>query len=84
MQSTGVTSFQNDPASPNGRIITYNCTINGAAGTAHLRVVDNGEPGRDDIFDLTLSNSYHAAGTLGGDRPGGGNIQLHKCPKGWQ
>ena len=38
-------------------------------------VVDNGEPGRNDRFSLTLSNGYSASGKLEG-----GNIQLHtKC-----
>ncbi|HUR58507.1 MAG TPA: post-COAP-1 domain-containing protein, partial [Opitutaceae bacterium] len=84
VQSTAVTGFRNDPSDPKGRIITYSVTIAGAPGTATLRVVDNGEPGRNDIFDLTLSTGYHAAGDLGGGRPGGGNIQLHKCPPGWE
>jgi hypothetical protein len=84
VKSTAVTGFQIDPTDAKGRIINYNCTINGAPGTATLRVVDNGEPGRNDIFDLTLSTGYHAAGDLGGGRPGGGNIQLHKCPPGWE
>ena len=84
VQSTAVTGFQNDTASPNGRIIRYNVTINGAPGTATVRVVDNGEPGRNDIFEITLSTGYRAAGDLGGARPGGGNIQLHKCPPGWE
>lgn len=84
VQSTAVTNFQIDPTDPNGRIITYAVTINGVAGTATLRVVDRGEPGRNDIFDLRLSTGYRAAGDLGGGRPGGGNIQLHKCPPGWE
>ena len=84
VESTAVTGFQMDPASANGRIISYAVKINGEAGTARLRVVDNGEPGRNDIFDLTLSTGYRAAGDLGGSRPGGGNIQLHKCPPGWE
>jgi Ice-binding-like len=38
-------------------------------------LVDNGEPGRNDSFSLTLSNGYSASGKLIG-----GNIQLHtKC-----
>jgi hypothetical protein len=84
VKSTAVTNFQVDPTDTKGRIISYNVTINGVAGTARLRVVDNGEPGRNDIFDLTLSTGYHAGGELGGTRPGGGNIQLHKCPPGWE
>ena len=65
------------------RKIDFNVTIDGAAGTASCIVADNGEPGRNDIFDITLSTGYHAGGDLGGVGPGGGNIQLHKCPPGW-
>ena len=36
-----------------------------------VTVTDNGEPGREDIFTLTM-NGYSASGTLMG-----GNIQLH-------
>jgi len=63
------------------RQISYDVTINGVAGTAVVRVSDNGEPGRNDTFDITLSNGYTAGGDLGGAQPGGGNIQLHlgKC-----
>jgi hypothetical protein len=44
-----------------------------------IRMVDNGEPGRDDRFGIVLGNGYWARTTdLGGDGPGGGNIQLHK------
>jgi len=84
VESTAVTGFQTDPSNANGRIISYAVNINGVAGTAQVRVVDNGEPGRNDIFDITLSTGYHAAGDLGGAGPGGGNIQLHKCPPGWE
>ncbi|HKQ38809.1 MAG TPA: choice-of-anchor P family protein [Verrucomicrobiae bacterium] len=65
------------------RQIDYNVIIDGAAGTARVIVADNGEPGRNDIFDITLSTGYHAGGDLGGTGHGGGNIQLHKCPPGW-
>lgn len=52
----------------------------------HVRVTDNGEPGRDDVFIIRLGRSgvmlYTTEGdpdhTLGGPGPGGGNIQLHK------
>jgi len=60
------------------RQITYNVTVNGAAATATVIVSDKGEPGRDDTFSISLSTGYSASGDLGGDRPGGGNIQLHK------
>jgi hypothetical protein len=63
------------------RQINYNVKIDGAAGTAQVVVADNGEPGRNDTFSITLSTGYSQGGSLGGDGPGGGNIQLHegKC-----
>jgi len=82
VSSTAVTGCHVD--STNGRLIDYAVTINGAAGTARLLVIDNGEPGRSAVFDLRWSTGYRAVGELGGARPGGGNIQLHKCPPGWE
>ncbi len=84
VESTAVTGFENDPTDANGRIVTYAVTIDGVAGTARVRLVDNGEPGRDDLFEIALSNGYRAGGDLGGANAGGGNIQLHKCPPGWE
>ena len=83
VHATETTGFTVDPADPDCRFISYNVTIDGAPGTADVRACDKGEPGRDDIFEITLSNGYHAGGDLGGNDPGGGNIQLHKCPPGW-
>jgi hypothetical protein len=82
VRSTAVTAFNDDPADENGRIIHYNVLIGTNPGTAVVRVVDNGEPGARDLFEITLSNGYTAKGELGNGRPGGGNIQLHKCPPG--
>jgi len=56
------------------RRIDGTAEINGMPGTYSVVVRDVGEPGRQDTFDLTLSNGYKAAGTLIG-----GNIQLHKA-----
>jgi hypothetical protein len=84
VESTAVTGFQVDPSDANARVITYDVTINGVAGTATVRVADNGEPGRNDTFAITLSTGYTAGGSLGGDAAGGGNIQVHKCPPGWE
>ena len=81
VKSTAVTGFTVIDA--NTRQIDYDVTIDGAPGTARVIVSDRGEPGRDDIFDITLSTGYHAGGDLGGSGSGGGNIQLHKCPPGW-
>jgi hypothetical protein len=82
IHSTSVVSY----AAGEGDIrqIVYNVSIDGEAGTATVLVADRGEPGVNDLFDLTLSNGYRAGGDLGGDGPGGGNIQLHKCPPGWR
>jgi hypothetical protein len=55
------------------RTITGNCEINDVPGKFTVTLTDNGEPGRSDIFDLTLSTGYKATGTLVG-----GNIQLHR------
>ncbi|MHB8522065.1 MAG: choice-of-anchor P family protein [Limisphaerales bacterium] len=66
------------------RQLTYNVDIDGQPGTATVIVQDNGEPGRNDTFAITLSTGYSASGDLGGSQPGGGNIQIHKCPPGWQ
>ena len=81
VQSRTVTSYTQ--ISDVGRHINYNVTIDGEPGTATVKVYDNGEPGRDDVFSIQLSNGYSASGDLGGPRPGGGNLQLHKshCPK---
>jgi len=55
---------------------TGECTINGISGyTFTVYVEDNGEPGKDDVFIITLSTGYSAGGTLLN-----GNIQIHKKP----
>jgi len=47
--------------------------INGEGSFAYtVVVVDNGEPGRNDSFNIVLSTGYNASGILNG-----GNIQLH-------
>lgn len=76
VKSTAVTAYTQ--TGENCRQIKYNVTINGKAGTATVDVCDNGEPGRNDTFSIKLSDGYTASGDLGGPRPGGGNIQLHK------
>lgn len=76
---TAVTGYAVDANDANCRYINYNVMIDGSPGTAQVHVCDNGEPGRNDIFEITLSNGYHAGGDLGGSQPGGGNIQLHRC-----
>jgi len=79
VKGTGVTAYTSDPdpiANPNTRIIQGTADIDGESGTYTVKVTDNGEPGRGDVFMISLSNEYMAGGTLDG-----GNIQLHKpCP----
>ena len=77
VKATTVTGYAVDPNDANCRIIDYDVTIDDQPGTARVRACDKGEPGRDDIFEIQLSNGYSASGDLGGSRPGGGNIQLH-------
>lgn len=64
----------------NCRRATYNVIIDGRPATATVRICDYGEPGVNDVVEITLSNGYTAGfgTTLGGDQKGGGNVQLHK------
>jgi len=72
VHGTGVTAYT--VTGSTSRHIEGTATINGQPGTYKVDVADNGEPGRNDTFNLTLSNGYTAGGTLQG-----GNIQLHNC-----
>lgn len=57
------------------RQIEGRAKVNGKGSfTYKVIVIDNGEPGRNDSFSISLSNGYTNSGTL----KGGGNIQLHK------
>lgn len=76
VKSTGVTGYT--VTGDVCRQINFTVSIDGTPGTAVVNVCDNGEPGRNDTFSIQLSNGYKASGDLGGNRPGGGNIQLHK------
>jgi len=58
---------------PTSRRFTGTATVDGQAVGYTIVVTDNGEPGSDDTFSMTLSNGYDVSGTLQG-----GNIQLHK------
>ena len=82
VRSTSVASYS--AGEGDIRQIVYNVSIDGESGTATVLVADRGEPGVNDLFEVSLSNGYRAGGDLGGDGPGGGNIQLHKCPPGWR
>jgi hypothetical protein len=71
VHGTGVTAYVVTGATM--RHIEGTAEVNGQPGfTYQADVADNGEPGRQDTFAITLS-SYTAAGTLQG-----GNIQLHQ------
>ncbi len=76
VHGTGVTAYSGSGLT---RHIEGTANVNGQSGFTYAAdVTDNGEPGRDDVFSLRLSNGYSASGKLGG-----GNIQLHgahPCP----
>ena len=49
--------------------------VDGTSQRFRLRLVDAGEPGTSDRYELTLANGY----TVGFDGPiAGGNVQIHK------
>jgi hypothetical protein len=74
VKGTGVTSYE--ITGPTSRRIKGTAEVNGVGGIEYtVDVTDAGEPGRDDMFSITLSNDYHASGKLAG-----GNIQLHPKP----
>ncbi|HEY2329149.1 MAG TPA: choice-of-anchor P family protein [Verrucomicrobiae bacterium] len=88
VKDTAVTGFTIDPNDSDCADITYAVTIDGNPGTAYVVACDNddtgnGEQGPKDTFSITLSNGYSASGDLGNSQPGGGTIQMHKCPPGW-
>jgi hypothetical protein len=72
VKGTGVTAYV--VTGSTSRHIEGTAEVNGQSGfTYKVDVTDNGEPGREDIFSISVSNGYSASGTLTG-----GNIQLHK------
>lgn len=74
VKSTEVTSYQVIDAVTR-KIEGIARLKNGTSVNYSVIVVDNGEPGRNDSFSLTLSNGYSISGLLKG-----GNMQLHmKC-----
>jgi hypothetical protein len=71
-KATSITAYQVG-ATPNARHIEGTAQISGVDGyTFAVDVTDNGEPGTNDTFSISLSNGYQAGGSLSG-----GNIQLH-------
>jgi len=75
VHGTGVTDYY--VLTGTVRRIQGTAEINHQSGfTYTVDVADNGEPGTNDTFVITLSNGYSASGTVSG-----GNIQLHNdCP----
>jgi hypothetical protein len=70
VKSTAITSVT---LSGNCAQITGTATVNGTGSVGfQVQVCDNGEPGTNDTFSITMSDGYIAAGTLRG-----GNIQIH-------
>jgi hypothetical protein len=73
VHGTGVTAYTLGSNGPNSRHIEGTAEINHQSGfTYTIDVADNGEPGRNDTFDIQLSNGYMSGGFVSG-----GNIQLH-------
>jgi len=88
IDSTRITGYLWDPKVPNARDICGWARLNDSDFEVQFRVrlVDNGEPGRNDGFGIKVDNQ-HTAGerfydvstrSLADDRNGGGNVQLHK------
>jgi hypothetical protein len=73
VHGTGVTAYV--VTGTTMRHIEGTAEVNGQPGfTYQVDVADNGEPGRQDTFAISLSNGYTASS---GSLPGG-NIQLHQ------
>lgn len=71
VKATGITSYVQG-ATPATRHFEGSASIDGQPGSYAVDVTDNGEPGRFDVFAISLSTGYSASDTLAG-----GNIQLH-------
>ena len=90
LKSTKITGYLFDPATPNSRDICGMARVNDSANEVmfRIRLVDNGEPGRNDTFGITIDNwnapvrFYHVSSRkLANGEGGGGNVQLHKGNK---
>jgi hypothetical protein len=89
LNSTRITGYLYDPAMPNARDICGFGRINDQEQEVmfRVRVADNGEPGRNDLFGIMMDNWYTAgprfyrvgARKLASGEGGGGNVQLHKA-----
>lgn len=91
MHVTGTNADEYTGWSTNDRAFHGDANVNGEPGFTYLvEVIDNGEPGRQDLFRIAVSNGYCAnsnwaeggAGCVFFDFDGmleGGNIQIHKA-----
>jgi hypothetical protein len=74
VKGTGVTGYE--VSGPVSRRIKGTAQLSdGSSVTYEVNVTDNGEPGREDTFSISLSNGYFASGKLAG-----GNIKMHGEP----
>jgi hypothetical protein len=88
LKSTRITGYLFDPDAPKARDICGWARINDQEQEVMFRVrlVDNGEPGKNDTFGITIDNWYTSgerfyrvsSRKLAGGEGGGGNVQLHK------
>ena len=89
LRSTKITGYLYDPATPKARDICGQAVINDDEDTVvdfRVRLEDNGEPGKNDLFGIAIDNRHTAgdrftiisARKLANGQGGGGNVQLHK------
>jgi len=89
LRSTKITGYLFDPATAKARDICGQAVINDDEDTMvdfRVRLEDNGEPGRNDLFGIAIDNRHTAgdrftvisARRLASGQGGGGNVQLHK------
>ena len=88
LKSVQITGYLFDPAVPNSRDFCGWGRINDQSEEVMFRVrlVDNGEPGKNDTFGITIDNWYTngdrfyrvSSRKLAGGEGGGSNVQLHK------
>ncbi|HZZ94579.1 MAG TPA: post-COAP-1 domain-containing protein [Usitatibacter sp.] len=90
LNATQITGYLWDPAVPNARDICGWGRLDEDPSTQvqfRIHLVDNGEPGKNDLFGIAIDNAYSIIGNrfyivssrkLADGGPGGGNVQLHK------
>ena len=72
--ATSISSYEKTGST--SRRFAGGADINGQPGSYVIDVADNGEPGRNDLLAIGLSDGYKQSGLLQG-----GNVQLHNpCP----